>query len=378
MIVLGKRAPAGVADFGAPGRASKASHSGVLAPPQHAGTIDSIQYLRAIAAWLVVVFHLTSSLGFEFGWGDSFAIGAIGVDIFFVISGYIMAMIAARSGSFSPVEFMLRRAARIAPLYWSMTFVICAVCLLYPSLINNPDITLGRMFFSLFFLPDFVSGATHPALITGWTLHYEFFFYALVAFSIWLTEDRTLRVTALMLCICVAAGAMIDGNRIFVFYTQPIILEFVFGILIWNYGARLTALRYFRIIWLLALPPIFLALAVSDIYTDEIRFLIWGLPAAFFVLGAIPFFTAQLPWLARLGDWSFSTYLLHIYVIQLFVKLVAARAVGSPLLLAVESMLVLLLIALISAAQFSWFERPAARFLNRRLDAIRSTRTRIA
>ncbi|CAN7156470.1 acyltransferase [Pararhizobium sp. LjRoot255] len=340
------------------------------AGPEQAGMVDSIQYLRAIAAWLVVFHHLSTSLTSQFGWGHGFAIGAIGVDIFFVVSGYIMAMIAARTPQFSPLEFVLRRAARIAPLYWLMTLAFCVLCLVYPSVVNNPDLTWSRMFFSLFFLPDFVEGTTLPALMIGWTLNYEIFFYGIVASSIWLSGDRTLLVAALMLCACVAGGALVDGGRIFDFYTQPIILEFVLGILIWNYGAAIHSKRWFRPVWLLCLPPVFAGLAASGIYYDEIRYLIWGIPSAFFVLGAIPLFTMRQPWLARLGDWSFSTYLLHVYVIQLFVKVVAKGAIGNYGLLAFEAIVALGVIVLISALQFSRFERPATRALNRWLAAV--------
>jgi peptidoglycan/LPS O-acetylase OafA/YrhL len=332
------------------------------------GTVDSIQYLRAIAAWLVVAFHLSASLSSHLGWENSFAIGAIGVDIFFVISGYIMAMIAARTAHFSPLEFMLRRAARIAPLYWMMTLAFCVVCLVYPSVVNNSSLSWSRLLFSLFFLPDFATGNTLPALMIGWTLNYEFFFYGIVALSIWLSGDRTLLVAALILCTCVAVGAFVDGSKIFEFYTQPIILEFVLGILIWNYGASIQSKEWFKPFWLLCLPVIFLALAWSGIYWDGIRYLIWGVPAAIFVLGAIPLFTVHLPWLSRLGDWSFSTYLLHIYVIQLFVKVVAGGVMDNTVLLAVEVVIALGVIMLISATQFSCFERPATRALNRRLD----------
>jgi exopolysaccharide production protein ExoZ len=76
------------------------------------------------------------------------------------------------------------------------------------------------------------------------------------------------------------------------------------------------------------------------------------------------------PWLARLGDWSFSTYLLHVYVIQLFVKVVAKGAIGNYGLLAFEAMVALGVIVLISAVQFSQFERPATRALNRWLAVV--------
>ncbi|WEZ83819.1 acyltransferase [Rhizobium sp. 32-5/1] len=239
-------------------------------------TIDSIQYLRAIAAWLVVAYHLSASLESQLGWEHSFAIGAIGVDIFFVISGYIMAMIASRTVRFSATEFLLRRFVRIAPLYWMVTIIFCLLCFLVPAAVNNPDVTLSRLVSSLLFIPDVMTGTPSPILIIGWTLNYEFFFYAIVAGSVWFTGDRTLLTAALMLCGCVIMGLLLDGNSIFEFYTQPIVMEFVLGILIWNYGSVATDHRWFVPVWCVCLPVIICTLVVSGIYDDNARFLIWG------------------------------------------------------------------------------------------------------
>ena len=331
--------------------------------------ILSVQYLRALAAWLVVFYHLSASLHSQFGWDNRFAIGAIGVDIFFVISGYVMAMIAAAPTRFDPATFFLRRFARVGPLYWLVTAGFCVLCLVAPGAINNSDLSWSRVLFSFLFLPNFVDGTTAPALVVGWTLNYEFFFYAIVAASIALSGDRTLRVAALMLAACVAVGAMWSGGMIATFYTQPILLEFVFGILIWNYGGLLTRQRWFAPLWCLAVPAIFAVLIWSGVYSDETRFAVWGVPAAIVVLGGIPLFTARLPWLARLGDWSFSTYLLHVYVIQFFVKFVAGRLVDQPVLFWGAAVVALGVIALASAILYALFERPATAALNRWISA---------
>ena len=331
-------------------------------------TIDSIQYLRAIAAWLVVAYHLSASLESQLGWQHSFAIGAIGVDIFFVISGYIMAMIASRTVRFSAAEFLLRRFVRIAPLYWMVTIVFCLLCFLVPAVVNSPDVTPSQLVSSLFFFPDVMTGTPSPVLIIGWTLNYEFFFYAIVACSVWFTGDRTLLTAALTLCGCVIIGLLLDGNAIFEFYTQPIIMEFVLGILIWNYGSLVTDHRWFVPAWCVCLPVIVCALVVSGIDDDNGRFLMWGVPAAVFVLGAIPLMKMRIPLLSRLGEWSFATYLLHVYVIQFFVKFVAGRTLGSPALLVLGVAIAFLIIAVVSAIQFSWFEKQVTGWFNDRLD----------
>lgn len=330
-----------------------------------AQTVESIQYVRAIACWAVVIYHLFSSLESEFGWSHPFALGAIGVDLFFVISGYVMAMIVSRGESFSPASFLWRRIARIAPLYWLMTLGLFSIAILLPQLINSTDLGLAKLFFSLAFLPDPVSATSNPALTVGWTLNFEAFFYCVVAVTVGLSGDRTLTVTMATLVLAVLAGLLIDGGVMFDFWTQPIILEFAFGILIWRFGQPIAALPWFRSAWGIGIPLLFSALAITGTYDDTWRVIVWGIPAALFVLGVVPLMTARLPLLARLGDWSYSTYLLHIYVVQFYVKLAANRTGGNPWLFALEITLALVATAVLSGLLHIRFELPMTRTLQR-------------
>ncbi|WEZ83818.1 hypothetical protein P6U16_03275 [Rhizobium sp. 32-5/1] len=76
----------------------------------------------------------------------------------------------------------------------------------------------------------------------------------------------------------------------------------------------------------------------------------------------------RFPLLSRLGEWSFATYLLHVYVIQFFVKYVAGGTLDNPVLLALGIASAFLIIAVASAIQFSWFEKRATLCLNEKLD----------
>ncbi|HET9161111.1 MAG TPA: acyltransferase family protein, partial [Caulobacteraceae bacterium] len=86
-------------------------------PPSSAGTLLSIQYLRAVAAVMVLVYHSTRLTAFKF------EVGAAGVDVFFVISGFILWTIAAEK-PITPVQFLVRRWQRVAPFYWVMTLLV--------------------------------------------------------------------------------------------------------------------------------------------------------------------------------------------------------------------------------------------------------------
>src|ERR1700742_3051032 len=106
----------------------------------------SIQYLRGLAALGVLLFHASQRAGGAFG------AGAAGGDVFFVISGFIMWTAAARRAA-GPGDFLLRRAGRIAPLYWTMTLLIVGLDLLRPSLFPNMRLNPPHVILSLLFLP---------------------------------------------------------------------------------------------------------------------------------------------------------------------------------------------------------------------------------
>lgn len=355
---------------------SLALDGGVLPPPGN--TDDAVQHMRAIACWLVVAFHLGASLNTEFGWTNHAALGAIGVDVFFVVSGYIMAMIVSRGASFSPTGFLLRRAARVVPLYWLVTLGLFAVSLTFPALFNR-NIAFSNVFFSMMFVPDPIIDTAIPALSVGWTLNYEVFFYGIVAMTVGLSGDRSLMSTALVLTLLVIAGLLVgDGGTVFNFFSQPILLEFVFGIVIWRYGRLITGKRWFDPVWCLAMPFVMVLLAISGVYDDTWRFFLWGVPAALFFLGGQKLFSNPLPWLSRLGDWSFSTYLLHICFIQFFVKIALDRSGGSPALVAGGILLVLVCTVAGSALLYRLFERPVTVSLTRWLERLPLSKPRTA
>ena len=92
--------------------------------------LKSIQVLRAVAALGVLTLHVANEKGMLFGGGpgpfQNFLLGAAGVDLFFVISGFVMVYSSESlfGRAEAPKIFFLRRLARIAPLYWAVTVAI--------------------------------------------------------------------------------------------------------------------------------------------------------------------------------------------------------------------------------------------------------------
>lgn len=144
-----------------------------------------IQMLRAAAAIAVVVYHMVHAEGVHGGGvavlGGPAHFGYAGVDVFFVISGFIMATITA--GKFGrakfAVEFLCRRAVRIVPLYWLCTLAVAAVLALHPNALSS-EFENKSLIDSLLMIPQ----AGGPLLAVGWTLSYEIFFYAMAAIGL--------------------------------------------------------------------------------------------------------------------------------------------------------------------------------------------------
>src|ERR1035437_4102962 len=146
-------------------------------------TLNSLQILRAIAAWLVVYHHYMQGFH-DFNYstevGHFFSsVGKFGVDIFFVISGFIM-FFTLKRGNYTALDFMLRRMIRIVPVYWFMTLVLIPVIYFFPSANvarNNWNIT--SLAYSMLFIPhnNPTGIGLYPFLTVGWTLNYEMFFY---------------------------------------------------------------------------------------------------------------------------------------------------------------------------------------------------------
>ena len=125
--------------------------------------ITNIQVLRFIAAFSVMMVHLPL-IGF----------GIWGVDIFFVISGFIMMYVTEKNHK----NFFLKRLIRIIPIYWILTFGVFSVAILKPDLLNNTTADYEHLLKSLFFIPFNKNETGHfPILFLGWTLNYEMIFY---------------------------------------------------------------------------------------------------------------------------------------------------------------------------------------------------------
>jgi peptidoglycan/LPS O-acetylase OafA/YrhL len=344
-----------------------------------------IQVLRALAALSVAFLHaqhdavnLASRAGLAFAVPDRLPWMA-GVDVFFVISGFIMVCTSkdlfARPGA--PAVFLARRIARIVPLYWAATGLYLAVAWAAPSLLNGPRPLWWQAAASLAFIPyQAADGLVQPVLSLGWTLNYEMFFYVLMALVLPLRIGSALALLVLVLIGLVALGLPLEAPQPWAFWTHPIMLEFAFGVgLGW---LRLRGVSLDRLTrTCLALGGLgYLAAnltALGEGYA-VMRPLGWGLPAACLVAAAAlgPDRPAQASRLTRLGvrigDASYALYLVHPFVIRPIAGVAAVLGVAGPAGLWGFIVAALAGAILASLAVHWLFERPATAWLRRRLE----------
>lgn len=319
-------------------------------------SIHSIQYLRALAASAVVCFHISEQFN------GPFSVGAAGVDIFFVISGFVMWVTTAGRPA-DPWRFVGRRITRIVPLYWIITFLTAAGILIKPQFFYDHLFSPLNFGGSLFFWPLLREGALHPVVIQGWTLSYEMMFYLVFALTLFLGER--LRFGALVgALIAMVALHFIVPEGYARSFTNPIVLEFAAGVIVgrlWIQDVRLSLA-----LALVLLGGGFLLLAaVSLVDTDTPRVVHWGIPALLIVAGAVfaerarPF--SPVASFTFLGEASYSMYLWHVLV-AVVVTAVILRLGVSP---ALQPALVLSLSLAISAMLYLVVEKPLIGWLHR-------------
>lgn len=319
-------------------------------------TLYGIQYLRAFAAFAIVVFHAVERNG------DHFSIGAGGIDVFFVISGFILWVKSDRR-PVAPQVFLLERLRRIGPSYWLVTAIMVAgaVAGLFPNLRLTNSHVLGSLFFIPMHSPS--NGEIWPVLVQGWTLNLQVFFYVLFAGALFLPRRWRLLFLTVVFGGFFTVGLMVQPASAALFtYTRPIILEFLGGVFLgelwlrrWIAGTSLglacvgASLAGFATIFMLGASfdeslcgPLAMALVYGmvSLETD----------------GSI----GRVPLLTYLGDASYSIYLWHTLAISLVIEI--ARTTGMSPTLTILAAIVAGTV--LGAVAYEVVEKPLRRLLS--------------
>lgn len=284
-----------------------------------------IHALRGIAALMVVLVHAFTVTLVRFPELNWFRYEYLGgaVDIFFVISGYIM-VVSTRSylnGKLAGASFLKRRILRIVPLYWAITIVIASLMVIKPGLSDRP-LSIPFLAKSLLFFPT--SMGTHTIQSTlipqGWSLVYEMFFYLM--FALFASINYRWGLLSLGIVFSVAVGVYPLTHEYFLrLYTDPILLNFVMGMALGFLPlGKFQKLRWVFIgvgsIWIWKFFP-----NPGEAVGNYLR--VWAVvPGATLVVAGFSLVEGIRAWKPLMigGDISYSMYLAHMYLMKPFVK----------------------------------------------------------
>ena len=325
-----------------------------MSQPAGGARIDFIQALRGIAAAMVMLYHLHTTLaGTRFGdvGATLFNSGAAGVDLFFVISGFIMVHTTRRADG-SPryaAEFLAKRIARVWPVYAIATLVFsCALDLLVGQItVDQGWRSLAR---ALVFYPHSSLGAPffrYQPLFVGWSLGYEVWFYLLFAASLLAGRWRWPAFAALFGAFVIAIPLAVTGDvhaDAYVNYALPgALLRLAANPMMWDFIAGIAiALVYHSRFAIRSRLACWLCVAAA--VAGEAWVLATGyragqgptnwMPGLAIVVLVLAIANKPRPiavprWLVWLGDVSFSLYLVHPFASYLLPKLVFALTRAS-------------------------------------------------
>ena len=322
-------------------------------------TFTGIQSMRGIAALAVVYGHVVSTragMGFDHVAAfDALMILQSGVDIFFVISGFIIAITASSlglaQGAKGAIEFAVKRFARIYPVYWIV--LTAAVISSYWISVGPPEFTANLT------LDDILLNTPNNYFVsTAWTLYFEVNFYVAMAVVLLLFPKRVMAVSVCGVLI-VALLTFLPAPLKMAVWSSPLTLEFGFGILI----AAVTQSAGFTRFGPLCLVGAAIAFAAgayvqinSQPVSNAMRAATFGVGAALLIYATVAAEARGMKFsrtLQYFGDISYSLYVWHLLILT-WLAAAAFKQVPGPLQMTAW----LVVIVAVSAASYECFERP--------------------
>ena len=302
--------------------------------------LESIQFLRGASTFAIMLFHICA-LSKDYSDGVLFApfliVFHFCVDVFFVVSGFVMT--ATTYNKFdepgASSKFAIQRLSRIYPPYWALSIILLAYYLWNPSAVNAKS--GGVDVLSSFLLTP---ATVLPLIPVAWTLVHEVIFYTIFYFAVCFLPhrylDRALVIWAVLVAINITISGVFPGRELSTYILHPFNLEFIAGALLGlSYRRRGAIPQGQRIALIAASLAILTGVAIYfqsrqliDIVANPLRVYLLGVPSILLVAGCIGFnFTRNgvIGALTRMGDYSYSLYLIHILIIHFGYRIATRR-----------------------------------------------------
>ncbi|MCR6794678.1 acyltransferase family protein [Bacillus paranthracis] len=339
----------------------------------------SLQSIRGIAAILVLLHHASFIINkyhnYEYV-GGIFHYGSLGVDLFFILSGFIIYYLH-HSDIGEPKRvgtFLKKRTIRVYPAYWIVTLVLVPVYFLAPTMGLGYERDFFVIIKSLLLIPQ----SHDPILGVGWSLVYEIYFYLI--FSLFILTNRKFSIAVTLLWMATTSYLLVSNtlgsqDYILKFLFSPLIVEFLLGCLI----AYLTLnynLKKYKSLLLTGIIGLIVSLFIQYLGVITIdregifRTLIYGVPSFFLIFGLIVLEKQgrfkNNKFLTFLGDASYSIYLVHLPAIsflnKMFTSLNLFNSIGHFL-----TTTICVIIATLAGCGFHILvEKPLLKYMRRR------------
>jgi len=284
----------------------------------------NIQVARAIAANAVLLFHLHAV---ELKYSQGFAIlgknslwGIIGVDLFFVISGFIMAVTSCNA---SPLKFIYSRVTRIYPVYWFYSLIVLAVFLIAPQMVNSSSDVKPVLWKSFLLFPDYPT----PLLAVGWTLIHEIYFYIVFSLILFSGSINKIKILTWGIIIAVIRNYALLDSPFLNIMTHPLTIEFICGVFV-GLCVKNGAKEFSSLSLILGVVGLVVAFCYFDpeYFSDIdswVRVLVLSAVFSSIIYGITTCHQKEkhglvYKLLLNVGDASYSLYLSHVLVISAF------------------------------------------------------------
>ncbi len=298
--------------------------------------IESIQILRGLAALLVVFLHACHDVSHKIvnsiilNFYNLSLFGGIGIDIFFIISGFIMIFIHGYdfNKKKAPVIFLLKRLIRIVPLYWIFTLFSAAILLFFPELFTKgKQFDLSHLISSLLFFPWYNSvGEIFPVLPVGWSLNVELYFYFIFSLTLFFPRKYFyISISAIFISVILLVKFFNLTSPFSLMVGNYIVLEFLIGIYLGLlYQKNMMLLNYW--FWIF-ISTLLIFSNIFIMYDSEYRVITTGIPCALLIYAMLSIEKNKKDysfnrWLFLLGNASYSIYITHIFFYKGTIKVI--------------------------------------------------------
>jgi len=322
----------------------------------------SIQIFRAIAAIMVVLIHLGTyeeKLFMNASILNKFVIGIGGVDIFFILSGYIM-MTSISKNNVTASTFLKNRFIRIYPIYWIFFLILLLIAILTSIQINS--YSNAELIYNFFLLPS----KTNPLLNVSWTLVYEVFFYINISILLFLNIRK---IEVILILLTIEFCFMYIYYDITGIYFSTLIFEFLFGIVIFIFQKnKKLNIKWTSISSIISIFYLFFLnnnlfyfesfnLLGNGVYDDRVIY--FGIPFMFILLGAISLENyintknIVIKSLNTIGNASYSLYLIHYFIIVAYYQLMQKIIINDNIYIHILSLILIFLIIILVSIIFN-------------------------